>query len=276
MLDQYNHDQQIHDLQSKAMTNKAMTYKAKTDLLKEKVILITGAGDGIGAVAAKSCAEHGATVILLGRTTEKLEAVYDQIIAAGYPEPAIVPMDLSQITEPDVKGLAQAIESNYGKLDGLLHNAAILGDRVPFDHYNIEQWHKVMHINSTAVFLLTRVLMPLLQKSEAGRLLFTSSSVGAAPRAYWGAYAVSKYAMEGLAKLVADELEKTSSIRVNIVNPGATRTSMRAAAYPVEDPGSLKHPKELMPLYLYLLGSGSQKEHGRTFNAKEWEGPSPE
>jgi len=247
-------------------------YEAPNDLLKEKVILVTGAGDGIGAVAARFCAAHGASVILLGRTTAKLEAVYDEIVAAGHPEPGIVPMDLSQITQPDVEGLAQALDDNYGKLDGLLHNASILGDRVPFEHYSIEQWHRVMHVNSTAVFLLTRVLMPLLQKSDAGRLLFTSSSVGAVPRAYWGAYAVSKYAMEGLAKLIADELEQTSSIRVNIVNPGATRTSMRAAAYPVEDPGSLKRPEDLMPLYLYLLGPDSQDEHGRTFNAKDWGG----
>ena len=247
-----------------------MTYQAPKDLLKGKIILITGAGAGIGSVAARSCAAHGATVILLGRTTKKLEAVYDKIVAAGHPEPGIVPMDLSQVTQSDVEGLAQALDDNYGKLDGLLHNAAILGDRIPFDHYSIEQWHKVMHVNSTAVFLLTRVLMTLLQRSDAGRLLFTSSSVGAAPRAYWGAYAVSKYAMEGMAKLIADELEQTSSIRVNIVNPGATRTSMRAAAYPVEDPESLKGPQDLMPLYLYLLGPDSQKEHGKTFNTKDW------
>ncbi len=250
-----------------------MTYAAPTDLLKGKVILVTGAGDGIGSVAAKSFAEHGATVILLGRTTEKLEVIYDQIVAAGHPEPGIVPMDLSQITQPDVEELAQTLDDNYGRLDGLLHNAAILGDRVPFDHYSIEQWQRVMHVNSTAVFLLTRVLMPLLQRSDAGRLLFTSSSVGAVPRAYWGAYAVSKYAMEGMAKLIADELEQTSPIRVNIVNPGATRTSMRTAAYPAEDPNSLKKPEELMPLYLYLLGPDSQKEHGRTFNAKDWVPP---
>ncbi|MGV0036757.1 MAG: YciK family oxidoreductase [Candidatus Azotimanducaceae bacterium WSBS_2022_MAG_OTU7] len=250
-----------------------MTYTAPTDLLKEKVILVTGAGDGIGSVAAKSFAEHGAIVILLGRTAEKLEVVYDQIVAAGHPEPAIVPMDLSQITQQDVEGLAQALDDNYGRLDGLLHNAAILGDRVPFEHYSTEQWQRVMQVNSTAVFLLTRVLMPLLQRSDAGRLLFTSSSVGAVPRAYWGAYAVSKYAMEGMAKLIADELEQTSPIRVNIVNPGATRTSMRTAAYPAEDPNSLKKPEELMPLYLYLLGPDSQKEHGRTFNAKDWVPP---
>ena len=248
-----------------------MTHEAPKDLLKGKIILITGAGDGIGAVAARSCAAQGATVILLGRTTEKLETVYDQIVAAGHPKPGIVPMDLSQVTQPDVEELAQALDHNYGKLDGLLHNAAILGDRLPFDHYSIEQWNRVMHVNSTAVFLLTRVLMTLLQRSDAGRLLFTSSSVGAMPRAYWGAYAVSKYAMEGMAKLIADELEQTSPLRVNIVNPGATRTSMRAAAFPAEDPESLRGPEDLMPLYLYLLGPDSQKEHGKTFNAQDWE-----
>jgi NAD(P)-dependent dehydrogenase (short-subunit alcohol dehydrogenase family) len=180
-------------------------------------------------------------------------------------------MDLSLITRSDVERLSQALDDNYGKLDGLLHNAAILGDRVPFNHYSIEQWHRVMQVNSTAVFLLTRALMTLLQRSDAGRLLFTSSSVGAMPRAYWGAYAVSKYAMEGMAKLIADELEQTSTIRVNIINPGATRTSMRAEAYPAEDPKSLQGPEELMSLYLYLLGPNSQKEHGRTFNAKDWQ-----
>jgi NAD(P)-dependent dehydrogenase (short-subunit alcohol dehydrogenase family) len=247
-----------------------MAYEVPIDLLKGKVILVTGAGDGIGSVAAKSCAAHGATVVLLGRTTEKLETVYDQIVAANHPEPSIIPMDLSQITLSDAEGLAQVLGGNYGKLDGLLHNAAILGERVPFDHYSFEQWNRVMHVNSTAVFLLTRALMTLLQKSDAGRLLFTSSGVGAIPRAYWGAYAVSKYAMEGLAKLIADELEQTSAIRVNIVNPGATRTAMRATAYPAENPESVKSPEDLMPLYLYLLGPDSQKEHGKTFNAKDW------
>jgi NAD(P)-dependent dehydrogenase (short-subunit alcohol dehydrogenase family) len=246
-----------------------VSYQARIDLLKDKVILITGAGAGIGRVAAISCAQHGATVILLGRTTEKLEAVYDEIVHAGYPEPGIVPMDLAQPIDADAESLVEAVAKNHGRLDGLLHNAAILGDRVPFDHYPIEQWNRVMQVNMHAVFLLTRLLMPMLQKSDAGRLLFTSSSVGAEPRAYWGAYAVSKYAMEGMAKLIADELEQTSRIRVNIINPGGTRTSMRVAAYPAKDPATVKPPEDLMPLYLYLLGSDSQEEHGRTFTA-DW------
>lgn len=237
--------------------------------LKDRVILVTGAGDGIGRTAALTFAENQATVILLGRTTEKLESLYDEIVAAGYPEPGIVPMDLSQTTAPDVEQLAGVIEQQYGRLDGLLHNASILGDRVPFDHYNVDQWHRVMQVNSHAAFLLTRILMPLLQRSADARLLFTSSSVGATPRAYWGAYAVSKYALEGMAKLLADELEQTSNIRVNILNPGATRTSMRAAAYPAENPADVKTAEALMPLYLYLMGPDSREEHGKTFTA-DW------
>lgn len=246
-----------------------MSYSPANDILKDRAILITGAGDGIGRAVALGAAQHGATVILLGRTVEKLQAVYDDIMAAGCPEPGIVPMDLSQVTAETVQPLVEAIASNYGRLDGLLHNASILGDRVPFESYRIEQWQRVMQVNLHAAFLLTRMLMPLLQQSADGRLLFTSSSVGETPRAYWGAYAVSKYALEGMAKLIADELEQTSPVRVNIINPGGTRTAMRAAAYPAEDPGTLKTPGDLLPLYLYLLGPDSKAEHGKTFTA-DW------
>ena len=203
-----------------------MDYQAPQDLLAHKVILVTGAGDGIGRVAATTFASHGATVVLLGKTTAKLEQVYDEIMALGAPEPGIAPMDLATASSEDIKQLAEVLDSTYGRLDGLLHNAAMLGDRIPVEHYDINQWMTVMQVNFNAVFMLTRLLLPLLRQAPAASLLFTSSSVGAAPKAYWGPYAVSKYAMEGLAKLLAEELDNTSAIRVNIINPGATRTSI--------------------------------------------------
>ena len=235
--------------------------------LSNRIVLITGAGDGIGKAMALASAASGATVVLLGRTTSKLEAVYDEIVDAGHPEPGIVPMDLMRAGVDDVTALTEVIETNYGRLDCLLHNASILGERVPFENYSLSEWEQVMQVNLSAVVLLTRLLLPLLQKSDDARLLFTSSSVGETPRAYWGAYAVSKYVMEGFAKLLAEELENTSKIRVNIINPGATRTTMRAAAYPTEDPRDLKTPADLVPLYLYLMGPEGRAEHGRTFTS---------
>ncbi len=254
-----------------------MSYIPPKNLLAGRVILITGAGDGIGRVVALACARYGATVILSGRTTAKLESVYDEICneinelhnsgsgVTPAPTPIIAPMDLARITEADAEQLARTIDTQYGRLDGLLHNAALLGERVPFEHASIAQWQQVMQVNLNAPLLLSHALLPLLQRADDGRLLFTSSGVGSKPRAYWGAYSVSKYALEGLARLLADELDKTSKLRVNIINPGATRTAMRAAAYPAEDPQSLKPPEALLPLYLYLLGPDSQQEHGRVF-----------
>ncbi|MFT4719873.1 MAG: NAD(P)-dependent dehydrogenase (short-subunit alcohol dehydrogenase family) [Candidatus Azotimanducaceae bacterium] len=244
-----------------------MDYLAPQDLLKDKVILITGAGDGIGKQAALAYARHGATVLLLGKTSAKLEQLYDEIISLGAPEPGIAPMDLALAGSDDIKQLADVLETTYGRLDGLLHNAAVLGERIPAEHYDIDKWMNVMQVNFNAAFTLTRLLLPLLRQSKAASLLFTSSSVGATPRAYWGPYAVSKYAVEGLAKLLAEELEGTSSIRVNIVNPGATRTRMRRAAFPNEDPAGVKSTEALLPLYLYLMGDDSKGNNGKTFNA---------
>ena len=241
-----------------------MDYTAPTALLKDKIILVTGAGDGIGRVAALTYASYGATVVLLGRTTTKLESVYDEIIASGAPEPGIAPMDLATATPDEIQKLAEVMEEQYGRLDGLLHNAAILGERVPVEHYDINTWMKVMQVNLHAVFLLTRIFMPLLRQSSSASLLFSSSGVGTTPRAYWGAYSVSQYALEGLAKLLMEELENASHIRVNILNPGGTRTSMRATAYPNEDPATLKAPEDLMPLYLYLMGDDSEHIKGET------------
>ena len=243
-------------------------YAPASDLLADRIILVTGAGDGIGRVAAETCAAHGATVVLMGRTGSKLEAVYDAIEAAGHPQPAIFEVDMLTATTDDYAALADAIGSEFGRLDALLHNASILGDRSPLANYKPQLWEDVLKVNVTAELLLTQAMLPLLEAAPAASVVFTSSGVGRKGRAYWGAYAVSKFATEGMMQVLADELENTSSIRVNSLNPGATRTSMRATAYPGEDPGTLKTPADLMPAYLYLLGDDSKGVTGQAFNAQ--------
>ena len=215
---------------------------------------MTGAGDGIGATAARSCAAHGATVILVGRTQAKLEAVYDAIVADGQPEPAIFVIDFAKAQGDDYQNLADAMAAEFGHLDGLLHNAGILGNRSPIEHYDIPTWLQTIHVNLNAPFILTQAMMPLLHRSDDASVVFTSSGVGRKGRAYWGAYAVSKFGIEGLSQTLADEC---ADIRVNCINPGATRTAMRKAAYPGEDPTTLKTPADIMAPYLYLLGPDS-------------------
>ncbi len=243
-------------------------YQARPDLLEGRVILVTGAGSGIGRSAALSFARHGATVILLGRTTSKLEAVYDEIEAAGGKQPAIYPMNLEGAAPHDYESLALTIEQEFGRLDGLLHNASLLGKLTPIDHQDETQWLQVMQVNLNACFLLTRALLPLMRQSENASILFTSSSVGRQGRAHWGAYAVSKFATEGLMQVVADEEDGISPVRANSINPGATRTAMRASAYPAEDPHTLPDPDAIMPAYLYLIGPDSQGISGQAFNAQ--------
>ena len=246
-----------------------LDYTAPEQLLKNRVILITGAGDGIGRAAALDCARLGATVILLGRTIEKLEAVYDEIERAGHGQPAIYPLDLSTATDENYIELAQVLEGEFGSLDGLVHNASILGQRTPISNYESRTWQRVMQVNVTAPFMMTQALLPLLETSNDASIIFTSSSVGAQGKAYWGAYSVSKFATEGMAQLLSEETENTSKIRVNIINPGATRTNMRAQAYPGEDPGLNLAPEDIMPTYQYLLGPDSTGVTGQRFNAQE-------
>lgn len=247
---------------------KAADYQAPADLLRDRVILVTGASDGIGAVAAQTYAAHGATVILHGRSLSKLEAVYDRIEAAGGAQPALAPLDLAQATGADYQQLASVLENEFGRLDGVLHNAGVLGDITPLDMYDPDSWDFVMRVNLRAPYLLTQALLPLLKKSADAALIFTSSSVGRRARAFWGAYAVSKCGTEGLAQILADELMNTSNIRVNCLNPGATRTAMRAQAYPGENPLSLKTPADIMPLYLWLMGPDSRGTTGQSFDAQ--------
>lgn len=242
-------------------------YTAPAGALKNKVILVTGAGDGIGKVAAITYASYGASVILLGKTTAKLTAVYDEIVAAGYPEPAIVPLDLKGATKKHYQDMAVTIQAEFGRLDGVLHNAGLLGVLTPFEHIDLPTWQDIMQINVTAPMLMTQALLPLLKQAANASVVFTSSGVGRKGRAFWGPYAVSKFATEGLMQTVADEYDNTT-VRFNCINPGATRTSMRAKAYPGEDPKTLKTPAELMWVYLYLMSDDSATVTGQSLDAQ--------
>jgi NAD(P)-dependent dehydrogenase (short-subunit alcohol dehydrogenase family) len=254
-------------------------FQASTAALHNKVILVTGAGDGIGKEAALHFARFGASVILLGKTTAKLEQVYDLIVAeqaaakAANPEaligqePAIVPLDLAGATKNHYLAMAATIKAEFGRLDGVLHNAGQLGVLTPFTHIDEESWHKIMHVNVTSAMLMTQALMPLLQAAPHASLVFTSSGVGRKGRAFWGTYAVSKFATEGLMQVIADEYAN-SHIRVNCINPGATRTKMRNAAYPGENQLSLKTAAEIMPTYLYLMSDASIGINGQSLDAQ--------
>ncbi|AAW85534.1 YciK family oxidoreductase [Aliivibrio fischeri] len=244
-----------------------MDYQVSSDALKNKVILVTGAGDGIGKQAALHYAQHGATVILLGRTVAKLEAVYDEIEAAGYPTPAIVPLDLKGATKQHYVDMAETIQSQFGKLDGLLHNAGLLGMLSPFEQFEESIFDEVMQINVKAQFLMTQALLPVLQQSDDARIVFTTSTVGHQGRAFWGAYAISKFATEGMMQTLAHEMEGTT-VKVNAINPGGTHTRMRAQAFPAEDISLLKTPKDIMPLYVYLMAPEGVNVHSQCIDAQ--------
>jgi NAD(P)-dependent dehydrogenase (short-subunit alcohol dehydrogenase family) len=240
-------------------------YTPSKKLLCNRVIAVTGAGSGIGRVVAKTYAEYGATVILLGRTSSKLESLYDEIDAENLPQAAIYVVDFNSAVEKDYLGMAEALSQQFGRLDGIVHNAAILGQRTPLRNYSADTWQSVFQVNVTAPFMMTKSLLPLLQKSDNASVIFTGSSVGYSGRAYWGAYAASKAAVENLMQTLADELDNVSTIRSNSINPGATRTSMRATAYPGENPDMVKPAAMLMPLYLYLMGADSVDSNGKQF-----------
>lgn len=244
-----------------------MEYSTAPNALQGKVILVTGAGAGIGRQAALSYAEHGATVILLGRNVNNLELVYDEIEKRGYPQPAIIPLDLKGATKQNYVDMAETIQSQFGQLDGVLHNAGVLGTLSPFDQIDEETFDDVMQINVKAEFLMTQALLPILKKADAARIVFTSSTVGHSGRAFWGTYAISKFAVEGMMQILADELSDTA-VRVNAINPGATRTRMREKAYPGEDANTLKTPLDIMPLYLHLMDPSVTDVNGQCIDAQ--------
>ena len=243
-------------------------YVAAPDALRDRVILITGASDGIGRALAKAAAAHGARVILHGRNVKRLEAVYDTIVNAGGARPSIVPLDFEKAGPGEFQALVEAIDKEFGRLDGLVHNAGMLGERAPIEHYDIGKWMRTIHVNVNVPFVLTQSCLPLLRKSRDPTIVFTSSGVVPRPRAYWGAYLVSKWASDGLMHMLADELESQPAMRVNSVNPGKVRTNMRLQAYPAEDRSTLADPETIVGPYLYLLGPDSRGISGQVVDCQ--------
>ena len=229
--------------------------------LKDKVILVTGANRGFGLAITMDLSKAGATVIMLGRDLGSLEYAYDAVVDAGYNEPILYPLDLEGATPENYQELQDNVLEKFDKLDGLIHNAAILGAQMPIEQYDIKLWYSTLQINLSAPFMLTQFLIPALAKSEDARILFLSSSVGREARAYWGAYSVSKFGIEGFAKTLSEELEKTN-ISVNTVDPGKLRTEMRRTAYPAEDSSTVPMPKEKSAAIVYLLSNLSPKMNG--------------
>ncbi|HBH6930808.1 TPA: YciK family oxidoreductase [Enterobacter cloacae] len=244
-----------------------MHYQPQKNLLQNSIILVTGASDGIGREAALTYADYGASVILIGRNEEKLKGVAQEIDAAGGIPARWYTLDLLTCTPETCQELAHRISTHYPRLDGVLHNAGLLGEVRPMDEQDPEIWQQVMQVNINGTFFLTQALLPLLLKSDSGSLVFTSSSVGREGRANWGAYAVSKFATEGMMQVLAEEYQ-SRHLRVNCINPGGTRTKMRASAFPTEDPQKLKTPADIMPLYLWLMGDDSRRKTGMTFDAQ--------
>jgi NAD(P)-dependent dehydrogenase (short-subunit alcohol dehydrogenase family) len=244
------------------------THVASPAELEGRIIAITGASSGIGRAVALQCAAHRAQVILIGRNAAKLEALHAEIAAAGSPEASIAVLDLEKAVARDYDQVAYALLERYGRLDGLLHNAGLLGTLTPIEFYDVPTWCRVMHVNVTAAFALTQVLIPALKQSADASVLFTSSTVGRTGRAYWGAYAASKFALEGLSQVLAAELENVSHVRVNVINPGRTRTAMRRQAYPAEDLAGVPEPSSITGAYLALLGPASRGITGASFDAQ--------
>lgn len=241
-------------------------FEAANGALEGRVILITGASDGIGRALALECARKGAIVIAQGRSQEKLDTLAEAVTAEGGTAPIAVPMDFLKVEGGVYLSLAEQIEKDFGRLDGLVHCAGMLGDMTEIGEYDAVVWQQVMHVNVTSEFALTKVLLPLLRKSK-GAIVFTSSGVGRRGRAFWGAYAVSKFAVEGLAQVLAAELEH-AGVSVNVVNPGATHTNMRAQAYPAENKDEIAKPEDVLGPYLYFLCDEARAVTGESVDAQ--------
>ena len=248
--------------------NISTDYQITKGELKDKVVLVTGANRGFGRAMTLDLAKAGATVIMLGRDLGSLETVYDEVVDLGYQEPVLYPLDLEGATPEHYEQLQANLLEHFGQLDGLIHNAGIIGTMMPIEQYDIKLWYSTMQINVNAPFMLTQFLIPVLSKSDDARILFLSSSVGRDARAYWGAYGVSKFAIEGLSKTLSEELEKTN-IKVNSLDPKRMRTKMRQTAYPAENIEKNPLPESMSPAIVYLMSEGAKVLNGEQLTLED-------
>jgi NAD(P)-dependent dehydrogenase (short-subunit alcohol dehydrogenase family) len=238
--------------------------------LRDRVVLVTGATGGLGTPLARACAAQGATVVLHGRVVSKLEALYDEIVAAQHPEPVILPLDLAKATADDFGNVASALQAQLGRLDALVHTAALLGTLGPIEHQSFDSWLSLLRANVAAPMGLTRAVMPLLDASADASVVFTLDDRGEAPRAFWGGYAVTKAGVATLARELADEWENRAHLRINAVVPGPIASPLRGRTHPGEDKSGMPTPDLLVPLYLYLIAGQSKADSGQLIDAQDW------
>lgn len=243
-------------------------YQPSPDLLRDRIVLVTGAVEGIGRAVARAAARHGATVVLCAKEEDRLEAVYDEIEADGSPEPASLPLDLATADEQLCLGVATTLGDEFGRLDGLVHCASYVPFLSRIDDYDAKEWERVTRVNLTAPFLLTQACMPLLRAAEDASVVFTSDRVGRRGLAYWGAFAAAKFGIEGLTQVLAEETCDSTRIRVNSLDPGILRTAQRRQLYPGEDPNTLPTPEVAVPAYLWLLGTDGAGTTGQALSAQ--------
>jgi NAD(P)-dependent dehydrogenase (short-subunit alcohol dehydrogenase family) len=250
------------------MSDAHLRFQPHATQLQGRVVAVTGAGDGIGRAVALAAAAHGARLVLIGRSVRKLEAVHARIAALDAAEASIAPLDLEKAIARDYDQLADALRQRYGRLDGLVHNAGVLGMLAPIEQYDVPTWCRVLHVNLTAAFALTQVLLPVLRASSDASIVFTGSGPAHRAHAYWGAYAVAKSGIEALSQLLAEELESSATVRVNALNPGPVRTRLRRQAYPAEDIGKLAAPEDVVRPYLWLLSEASRGITGQSLDCQ--------
>ena len=227
------------------------------NLLKNKNILITGASNGIGKSLSENLSKYGANVIMLSRNENALDAIYDSLKKKYKTDPCILKCDLENIDDEKSQEIANIISKNYQNLDSIIHNAAILEKMSDIESFDLQTWDKVMRVNLTSAFILSKYLIPLMKSSTTPRIIFTTSSVGKKGKAFWGAYSVSKAGVNALSDILSDELESISNIKVFNFDPKATKTNMRAMAYPAEDPSAIKDPDQVINYYLWMLSEKS-------------------